>query len=250
MQIEEFFKLHKSVAVAFSGGVDSAVLLLFAKRYADRVKAYYVRSQFQPQFEGEDAVRIAEMLDAEMQVIPADVLSDENIIKNPSERCYYCKKCIFETITQAAGNDGIDTVIEGTNATDDIGDRPGYRALREMGILSPLKDCGYTKKMIREIAGVNKLPVADKPSYACLATRIPTGTAITKQLLLKTEAAENLLLKEGFKVFRVRYLDGAAKLELGKKEFEILSKNREKIFELLNKYYDGVYVDLKERADE
>ncbi len=250
MTEKEFFKENKNVAVAFSGGVDSSVLLLLAKRYCENVKAYFVKSSFQPEFEYEDALAVTRLLDVETEVIRVDVLSDKDIVKNPDIRCYYCKKRIFEAICKAAEKDGFNTVLEGTNASDDISDRPGFAALKEMGILSPLREFGYTKKQIRTIARENRLPVADKPSYACLATRIPTGIVITKEILEKTEKAEGCLRNIGFKNFRLRYLDGAAKLELGEKEFELLYKNRERVTTILSPYYENVYIDLRERADE
>jgi len=250
MSISDFFKLHKNVAVAFSGGVDSAVLLLFAKQYADCVKAYYVKSPFQPQFEYEDALKVADFLKVELRVIKVNVLDDADIVKNPENRCYYCKKKIFGSIINAAESDGLKTVLDGTNASDNENDRPGFRALKELGVLSPLRDYKYTKKQIREIANENSLPVANKPSYACLATRIPTHTPVTKQLLEKTEKAENALFNLGFENLRVRYLNGAAKLEIGKNGFRLLNEKRDEVIKLLSPYYSEVYLDLKERTDE
>ena len=250
MEIKKFFENNSAVAVAFSGGVDSAVLLLLAKKYAKRVKAYFVKAQFQPQFELDDARAVAALLDADMKIIELDVLKDETVKQNPNNRCYYCKKNIFSEIIKNAKKDGFSVILDGTNASDDISDRPGYRALREMNVYSPLKLCGYTKSDIRKLALKNKLPVANKPSYACLATRIPTGTKITDELLKKTEQAENALRKEGFENFRVRYLNGAAKLELGKNEHKLLVEKKERVYTLLSKLYDGVLLDLKEREDE
>ena len=250
MNITEFFQLHKRVAVAFSGGVDSAVLLLLAKKHAEHVKAYYVKSAFQPQFEYDDALEIARLLDVGFEVITADVLSDTEVTKNPSDRCYYCKKRIFSEIIRAAEKDGIKEVLEGTNASDNTDERPGFRALKELGVLSPLRECVYTKSDIRKIARENSLPVADKPSYACLATRIPTDTVITEKLLEKTENAEDILFSLGFKNFRVRYLDGAAKLELDKDGFELLYRNKDAVTEKLKPLYSDIYLDLKERTDE
>jgi uncharacterized protein len=250
MRIEEFFELHKNVAVALSGGVDSAVLLLFAKRYAERVKAYYVSTPFQPAFEYDDALSIAGTLGVELEALQADILSDAVVVSNPSDRCYYCKKRIFNTIRDAAARDGLETVTEGTNASDDISDRPGFAALKEMNILSPLRDCAYTKQAIRQIARENGLPVSDKPSYACLATRIPTGVKITAELLEKTEKAETLLREAGFRNFRVRYASGDARLELGKNETELFNKNKAHFLTLLSAYYNNVYLDSRERTDE
>ena len=190
------------------------------------------------------------MLDVGFEVITADVLSDTEVTKNPSDRCYYCKKRIFSEIIRAAEKDGIKEVLEGTNASDNTDERPGFRALKELGVLSPLRECVYTKSDIRKIARENSLPVADKPSYACLATRIPTDTVITEKLLEKTENAEDILFSLGFKNFRVRYLDGAAKLELDKDGFELLYRNKDAVTEKLKPLYSDIYLDLKERTDE
>ena len=249
-QIKDFFQKHSEVAVAFSGGVDSAVLLLLAVRYARRVKAYYVQSQFQPQFEREDAARTAALLQAEIEIIPVDILSFDSVVANPDNRCYYCKKAIFDSITAHAARDGFSVVLDGTNASDDLGDRPGYRALQELAVLSPLKLCGYTKAQIRRLAAQHRLPVADKPSYACLATRIPTGTAIRAEILQTTEAAENALRAMGFRNFRVRYCDGDAKLELCASDFARLPSMREQICAALKNDYRHIYLDLKEKTDE
>lgn len=250
MEIKKFFEEHSSVAVAFSGGTDSSVLLMLAKKYAKHVKAYYVKSQFQPEFEYADAVSVAKQLGAELEVIPLDVLSDTVVVSNPENRCYYCKKNVFTAICNAAQRDGLSTVVDGTNASDDISDRPGMKALEELGVLSPLRMCGYTKAYIRSLAKEGELPVSDKPSYACLATRIPAGTPISIELLKKTENAENAMRCLGFTNFRVRYFNQNAKLELCKKDFDLLYKNRERVYALLSDYYGDVYLDLKERADE
>ena len=250
VEIQQFFRQYPKVAVAFSGGVDSAVLLLLAKRYAKAVKAYYVASQFQPAFEKEDALQVARQLGVETEVLTADVLARAEIAANPADRCYYCKKMLFHAILNAAQEAGFSVVAEGTNASDDVAERPGYRALQEAGVLSPLRACGLTKADIRRIAEQNRLPVAHKPSYACLATRIPTGTRITPVLLQTTETAENALRGMGFQNFRIRYRGGAAKLELGKNEKKLWTDNRAQIKKLLLNYYTDVVCEQKERADE
>lgn len=245
-----FFQQHDEVAVAFSGGVDSSVLLALAKRYAKRVKAYYVKTQFQPQFELDDALEVAKLLDVEIRIIQLDVTADPVIAGNPKNRCYFCKKKIFSTIIRCANDDGFETVLDGTNASDDIGDRPGFAALSELGVLSPLRICNLSKQQIRQIAKENNIPVANKPSYACLATRIPYGVRITDEILKKTEVAEDLLRKAGYSNFRVRYLNGSAKLELGKAELELFRRREEETIELLSPFYEAVFLDPKERADE
>jgi len=136
-ELIDFFKAHPRLALAFSGGTDSAYLLYAALACGCDVRAYYARSPFQPAFELEDARRLAGQLNAEMRVIPLDVLADETVRSNPPDRCYHCKRRIFSSLLEVAAEDGFDTVIDGTNASDDAGDRPGMRALRELRVLSP-----------------------------------------------------------------------------------------------------------------
>ena len=238
------------MAVALSGGVDSAVLLSLACAHAKRVKAYYVQSPFQPAFERDDAEQIAAFLGADLTVLELDVLSDEQVAANPPDRCYYCKKRIFSAICSAAQADGFDTILDGTNASDDADDRPGMRALGELKVLSPLRFCGYTKSEVRSIAREAGLSVADKPSYACLATRIPAGTPITTELIDITEKAENALRAMGFENFRVRYADGAAKLEFGKKERQLFNEKKEDVYQALRQYYREILPDIKERPSD
>lgn len=249
-RLQSFFNTHREVAVAFSGGVDSAVLLLLASKYAKRTKAYYVKSQFQPPFERNDAIQVAKMLHTEMEIISVDILSSARIVANPGNRCYYCKKEIFGEIIEHAQKDGFCVIVDGTNASDDVGDRPGFQALQELRVLSPLRMCGYTKAHIRQIAEENHLPVADKPSYACLATRIPTDTVITGALLETTQKAEDALKEMGFQNVRIRYRNGDAVIELGRKDFTLFYDVKDAVYAALSAYYHHIYLDLKERADE
>ena len=175
MTLEQFFAENPETAIAFSGGVDSAYLLYAAKRYAARVKAYYVSTAFQPEFELADARRLADELGADMLVLHVDVLSNSAVTANPSDRCYHCKNTLFRQILRAAENDGFPVLLDGTNASDDAGDRPGMRALRELSVRSPLRECGLTKAEIRRLSKDAGLFTWDKPAYACLATRIRTG---------------------------------------------------------------------------
>ena len=140
MELKEFFAAHPKIALAFSGGVDSAYLLYAAKQLGAEVRAYYVKTAFQPQFELDDAKRLAEALHADMTVLLVDILSDTRVAANPANRCYFCKKSIFSSILHAASADGCTTLIDGTNASDDAGDRPGMQALRELKVYSPLRD--------------------------------------------------------------------------------------------------------------
>ena len=204
MELKGFFEENKKLALAFSGGVDSAYLLAEAISCGADVKAYYVKSQFQPEFEREDARRIASHLGAKLTEIEFDVLSDEAVAANPADRCYYCKRRIMGAVTEAAKADGYDIVCDGSNASDDASDRPGTKALAELSIRSPLRECGITKDEIRRGARELGLDVWDKPAYACLATRIATGEPITEEKLQTTEKAESILHDVGFRDFRVR----------------------------------------------
>lgn len=247
MKLNEYFIEHPKVAVAFSGGVDSTYLLYAAKRYGTKVQAYYVKSAFQPQFELDDAQQLAEKLNIPMRVLTVDVLSSKTIVGNPSDRCYYCKRVIFETIVQAAAEDGFSALLDGTNASDDAGDRPGMRAIRELSVLSPLRECGLTKAEIRQLSKEAGLFTWDKPAYACLATRIPAGETITKEKLRATEAAENFLFSLGLKDFRVRRFGEAAKIQVPDDQIGKIIENRNRILTELKKYYSAVLLDLEVR---
>ncbi len=250
MDLISFFKECPQVALAFSGGVDSAYLMYAAKCWSQRVKAYYVHSAFQPAFELEDARRLSEQLEVEMEVLEADVLSCPEVVANPPERCYYCKRLIFSAISQAAARDGFSVLIDGTNASDDAADRPGMRALRELSVRSPLRECGLTKGEIRRLSREAGLFTHDKPSYACLATRIPTGTAITPQALQRTEAAEAYLAGLGLRNFRVRDLHGFARIQVPQSGLEEVLRRKEEITARLKGLYQGVLLDLEVRDEQ
>lgn len=247
MTLQEFFELHPKVAIAFSGGMDSAFLLYAAKQYAKEVRAYYVKSQFQPEFEREDAVRLAEELGAVMKILSLDVLAVPGVGENPPDRCYRCKKAIFGAIMEAAVADGFLVLLDGTNASDDAGDRPGMRALKELSVLSPLRECALTKERIRQLSRQAGLFTWNKPAYACLATRIFVGEEITGQKLRATEAAEDYLRSLGFSDFRVRSANGHARLQLPEEQLELLLKRREDILNTLRQYYKTVSLDLEVR---
>ncbi len=249
MTLDLFFKNHPRVAVALSGGVDSAYLAWEAKSAGCDVAAYFVKSVFQPQFEGEDAARLCNEYNIQYRVIDVDILSDDTVTANPSDRCYHCKRAIFSTIIQAASRDGYSVVVEGTNASDDITDRPGMRALVELGVLSPLRECGLTKSDIRAAAKSAGLFTWDKPSYACLATRIPTGERITAEKLARTEQAEGLMFGLGFTDFRVRTVGNTAKIQVNANQMEKIISNRSQILEGLRRLYDAVTLDLEARNE-
>ena len=247
MNLQDFFVSHPETAVAFSGGADSAYLLYAAGKYAENVRAYYVKSEFQPRFELEDAVRLAGELGVALTVLELSVLSVPCVKENPSERCYYCKRAIFTAIAEAARSDGFSILLDGTNASDDAQDRPGMRALRELNVRSPLRECGLTKDEIRRLSKEAGLFTWDKPAYACLATRIPAGEEITPEKLRITEQAEDYLLSLGFSDFRVRWQDGFAKLQLPLGQMEPLLARRGEVLAKLKEYYKGVLLDLEVR---
>ena len=248
MTLQAFFEENPSVAIAFSGGVDSAYLLYAAKRYARQVKAYYVQTAFQPQFELEDARRMAAQLDVPLQILPVEILSVDTVAANPADRCYHCKKALFYKIMAAAKADGFSVLLDGTNASDDASDRPGMRALAELSVRSPLRECGLTKDQIRRLSKEAGLFTHEKPAYACLATRIPTGERITPEKLFRTEAAETYLHGLGFRDFRVRSQGDIAKIQLRADDLPLLLANRAAIVSELNKYYSGVLLDLEVRT--
>ena len=248
MNLEMFFQKYPKVALAFSGGVDSAYLLYAALQSGAQVRAYYVKSAFQPQFELDDARRLAEQCHADLCVLELDVLADSQVTANPANRCYYCKKRIFTAIQEAARRDGFSVLLDGTNASDDAGDRPGMRALTELDVRSPLRECGLTKEEIRRLSKETGLFTWNKPAYACLATRIPSGTVITAGALWTTETAENFLFSLGFTDFRIRMTGKTAKIQLPENQLERAIALRKEIVGELKNYYDAVVLDLEVRG--
>ncbi|MBQ1850119.1 MAG: ATP-dependent sacrificial sulfur transferase LarE [Lachnospiraceae bacterium] len=248
MNLQEFFQENPRVAIAFSGGVDSSYLLYAAKQYAAEVRAYYVAAEFQPQFEYDDAMRLAKEVGADVRVLSISALEIPKVKENPANRCYYCKQGIFGAIWNAAKEDGFTVLLDGTNASDDAGDRPGMKALQELSVRSPLRECGLTKAQIRELSKAAGLFTWNKPAYACLATRIPTGEVITKEKLEATEKAEGFLFALGFTDFRVRSREGHARIQLPEAQWPLLLQRRAEILEELKKYYVTVSLDLEVRG--
>ena len=247
MNLSQFWKENPKAAIAFSGGVDSAYLLYSATQSGAKVKAYYAKTAFQPAFELEDAKKLANQLGAEMEILSIDVLSVPHVAENPKNRCYYCKTAIFSAISAAAKADGFDLLLDGTNASDEASDRPGMQALKELSVRSPLRECGLTKKEIRRLSKEAGLFTYDKPAYACLATRIPTGDTITPEKLSRTEEAEGYLHSLGLRDFRVRTLGDSARIQVTESDLETVLKNREAIVSHLKALYSGVMLDLEVR---
>lgn len=169
--------------IAFSGGCDSALLLAAMRRGGFDVKAYMVMTAFQAPFELVDARRVADEVGADLEVIEADILVRDEVCSNPVDRCYYCKRFIFGEVLAAMRRDGRDVLLDGTNASDDPARRPGFRALAELKVRSPLREAGFTKDDVRAASRSLGLSTADKPSFSCFATKVSEGVRIDRDAL-------------------------------------------------------------------
>ncbi len=247
MTLQEFFTEHPKAALGFSGGVDSSYLLYAGIKAGADIRPYFIKTAFQPEFELEDAKRLCAQLGAELHIIELDALTNPDVVKNPPNRCYYCKTELFGTLQQRAKADGYTVLLDGTNASDDAGDRPGMKALTEMSVLSPLRLCGLSKAQIREFSREAGLFTWDKPAYACLATRVPTGEAITEALLARVEGAEQVLFSLGFTDFRVRVFYDAARVQLKPAQMQQALSRRSEILENMKPYFKIVLLDLNGR---
>lgn len=247
MTLQEFFTEHPKAALGCSGGVDSSYLLWAAVNAGADIAPYYIQTAFQPAFELEDAQRLCAQIGVKLNVIRLDALADPRVAANPANRCYYCKVGLFGALRARAKADGYDLLLDGTNASDDAGDRPGMKALREMEVRSPLRECGLTKAMIRQESRKAGLFIWDKPAYACLATRVPTGRTITSELLRRVEGAETALFALGFTDFRVRLYDEAARLQLPEGQLAKAVEQRQAIRQALAPWFDVVLLDTQTR---
>lgn len=218
------------VAVAFSGGVDSAFLLKIAYEVlGDDVLAVTAVSSTFPQRECEEAIQFTNNIGVKHKLIDSEEVDIDNFSKNPTDRCYYCKKEVFSKIKQVANDEKLNFVLDGSNA-DDVNDyRPGFKAIKELGVISPLKDVGLTKKEIRELSKEMSLNTWDKPTFACLASRFPYGTKITKSRLEMVGKAEEYIQDFGVKQFRVRFHDEIARIEVLKDDFQTIIDNSDEI---------------------
>lgn len=249
MTLKEFFEANPKAALAFSGGTDSAYLLWAAVQAGADVQPYFVRSAFQPRFELKDAERLCAQLGLRLRVLDCDVLARPEIAANPPDRCYACKRALFSRLLAAAAEEGYPLVMDGTNASDPESDRPGMRALRELGIRSPLREAGLSKTEVRRLSAQAGLFTAGKPSYACLATRIPSGTAITPAMLETVERAESLLAGRGYRNFRVRLRPWGALLQFDGLQLARAQEDIENIRRLLGGMFHELRIDPKPRAN-
>jgi len=246
--LEQFFTENRRAALAFSGGADSAFLLWAGVKAGAEVRPYFAKTPFQPRFELEDARRLCTQLGAELTVAEYDILTDPQVTANPPDRCYHCKKRLFTLLRERAEADGLPLLLDGTNASDDAGDRPGMRALRELGVRSPLRECGLTKEKIRELSRQAGLFTWDKPSYACLATRVPAGRPITREDLERVERGEERLSGLGFRDFRLRLTPTGCKLQVRSGQLPLALERRTDILSALDPDFSEVTLDLRPRA--
>lgn len=248
MTLGDYFRQSPRAALAFSGGVDSAYLLWAGLRAGAEVRPYFVKTPFQPQFELEDARRLCRELGTELMVVEFDILSDGTVAANPPDRCYHCKRRLFSLLRERAVWDGFSLLLDGTNASDDGGDRPGMRALRELEVRSPLRECGLTKETIRALSRQAGLFTWDKPSYACLATRVPTGRAIAREDLERAERGETALAGLGFVDFRLRLTAEGCKLQVPEGQLPLVLERREDILSALEADFSQITLDLRPRV--
>lgn len=246
--LRSWFAAHPRFVLAFSGGCDSAYLFYAAAECGADFAACYVKSAFQPEFELEDAQRLARELGREIDVIELDVLADAQVRANPKDRCYFCKQRIFSAICERARTLGYGLVIDGTNASDDASDRPGMRALRQLRVESPLRSCGISKAEVRALSQRAGLFTWNKPAYACLATRIPADTPIDAETLEKIERAESMLADMGFSDFRARIAGNGVRLELTEGDMARLLERRAEVCAALAGDFDGISLDLRPRV--
>jgi len=235
-------------AVAFSGGVDSTFLLALAARTLgpDNVLAVHAVGRIFPAWERAEARELAERLGVRLLEIRTAQMEDPDFTANPAARCYFCKKLLYSHLKRLAEERNLDAILAGTNADDPGDHRPGLRAEEELGIRRPLLETGLSKPDIRAAARALGLPTWNKPSCACLATRIPYGRAITAETLQRIERAETLLHELGFAACRVREHDNIARVEVPAEQIERAGALRNRIIGPLKALgYTYVTLDLE-----
>ena len=219
----DFLQKLPTPALAFSGGVDSALLLAACQKAKVDIKVFTAITPMMPAFEKTDVMRLVFELDFKVAFVYPNPLGLPEFCSNDAKRCYHCKKLLFSTIKEAAEKAGCHSLLDGANQ-DDLGDyRPGMQATKELDVISPLLECGFTKADVRALAEKYKLSVAKKPAYACLATRIAYGEAVTKEKLTQIEQAEEALKALGLKDVRVRHHNNLARIEVAQQEIELVS---------------------------
>lgn len=245
-QLIKLLKSYDKVLVAFSGGVDSTYLLAVAHQaLGQNCRAVFAHGPMISAHEEKEVLALAEQYNYSIELIDLDVLALEEFRQNQPDRCYFCKKKLFETFLDLNQGLGNSTLIEGTNASDASDYRPGRRALQELGIISPLLEVGLTKSEIRGLSRQRNLPTWNKPSMACLASRVPYGDSITAELLKRIADAEAILHQQGFMECRVRVHGDIARIEIPKESFgQFLPVCNEIAFSLQTLGFRFVTLDL------
>ena len=209
------------VLVAYSGGVDSACLLYAAhQRLNHRALGVIADSPSLPRAELDAALKLANLIGAQVEVVRTDEFTDPNYLANPANRCYFCKHALFKEMEELAVARGFSVLAYGENADDASQWRPGSMAAKEFQVRAPLKEAGLTKRDIRNLCAKLDLPIADKPASPCLSSRIPHGTPVTEATLAQIETGEAAIRALGFKVFRVRHHGARARIEFARDEMD------------------------------
>lgn len=246
-KLKTILKKMDSVLIAYSGGLDSTLLLKVAQNVlGDKVLAVTADSATYPAEELDFSKKMARKFGVKHKIIRTRELKDERFISNPVNRCYFCKLELFRRLKDIARKDKFNFVVDASNISDLKDFRPGAVAKKELKVRSPLEEAGFTKGDIRRFSKILRLPTAEKPSLACLASRIPYGTKISPLLLSRINRAENFLRKQGFTQVRLRHYNGLCRIEVLKSDIPRIINKRVQILDKMKELgYNYVTIDLE-----